>query len=46
MLTMKSLMNGQSSLTNPLLGAWRVKHIRHDACVTNLDGHPLVLEIL
>jgi hypothetical protein len=46
MLTMQSLMNRQSPLAHPLLGPWRVKHVRHDACVANLDGHPLVLEIL
>jgi hypothetical protein len=45
-LTMKSLMNGQSSLAYPLLGAGRVKHVRHYACVANLDRHPLVLEVL
>ena len=45
-LTMKSLMNGQSSLARPLFGAWRLKYVRYYACVANLDRHPLVLEVL
>ena len=45
-LTVKSLMNGQSSLTRPVFGPWRLKYVRHYACVANLDRHPLVLEVL